>query len=712
MSAYRRRYRLPIRASTQLTSWLEPDRFEASAIDYAYNLLLGTPMLDQVSGVIDLDIFRQIALKGTRKRRFKNSTAEDNFIRTRLKAIRAAGGPKIATAPGKPIAKNMKILSQALGLSKCERETLQFLIACSQNQNLGALFRCFPARTISTVAKVISIAINQSKADVEGALNGMLTANGLITAEGLLSREEDPVELDKRILDLLLADKLTKEAVLQRFLPSAPASDLKADDFPYIKSELKTAQRLLQAGLGVHKKGINLLLYGPTGTGKTQLARILAANVGTQLYVAGKEDKDGLDPNARERLTSLMLGNKILAKSEAIIVFDEMEDIFRHQVFESFIRGEETKTGQMSKQWFNQLLENNPIPVIWISNSVAGVDPAFLRRFTYAIEMRPLSAGQRKRIWEHHLGDTKLEPKAVDQLATNFSVSPAQISNAVSSAKLLSSNATPDMATIESLVVPIEKLVSGKLRRAPRFDSISYLPEVLSTPVDLKAVADKLSGWKPGDGPGVSLCLYGPSGTGKSEFVRYLAHRMDRPLLVRRVSDIVSMWVGETEKNIAAAFREADQDGNFLLFDEADSFLRDRRGAVRSWEVSFVNEFLQQLEEFRGAVACTTNLYKDLDQASLRRFSFKIPFDYLKPEQALLMFKSVFANFLPGQMTTDDEAVVNASLRKFVNLAPGDFAAVSRRIKQIGISTSIGELLKELRAEAESKEAKPRAVGF
>lgn len=92
------------------------------------------------------------------------------------------------------------------------------------------------------------------------------------------------------------------------------------------------------------------------------------------------------------------------------------------------------------------------------------------------------------------------------------------------------------------------------------------------------------------------LCLYGPPGTGKTAFGQWLAETMGVPLLVKRASDLMSMWVGENEKNIAAAFRQAKNDGALLLIDEVDSFLQDRRGAKARWESSLVNEMLTQNE--------------------------------------------------------------------------------------------------------------------
>ena len=69
-----------------------------------------------------------------------------------------------------------------------------------------------------------------------------------------------------------------------------------------------------------------------------------------------------------------------------------------------------------------------------------------------------------------------------------------------------------------------------------------------------------------------------------------------RPLLIKRGSDLISAWVGETEQNLAKAFHEAEDLQAILLLDEVDGLLQDRRQATRSWEVSQVNEFLVQLE--------------------------------------------------------------------------------------------------------------------
>lgn len=77
-------------------------------------------------------------------------------------------------------------------------------------------------------------------------------------------------------------------------------------------------------------------------------------------------------------------------------------------------------------------------------------------------------------------------------------------------------------------------------------------------------------------------------------------------------------------KNIASAFSEAERDNAVLLIDEVDSFLRDRRDAKASWEVTQVNEMLTQMEQFQGVLIASTNLIEGFDQAALRRFDLKL----------------------------------------------------------------------------------------
>ncbi|MBF0917391.1 MAG: AAA family ATPase, partial [Campylobacter sp.] len=172
------------------------------------------------------------------------------------------------------------------------------------------------------------------------------------------------------------------------------------------------------------------------------------------------------------------------------------------------------------------------------------------------------------------------------------------------------------------------------------------------------------------------ICLYGVPGTGKSAYAKFIAKSLKKPIIIKKGSDLLSMFVGGTEQNIALAFKEAKDKKAVLVFDEVDSFLQDRSMAARSWEVTQVNEMLVQMESFDGIFIATTNLIDNLDKACLRRFDLKLEFGYLLPEQARNLFKKECALL---KVKFDENASKKVSSLGL--LAPGDFASVRRQAK-------------------------------
>jgi len=218
---------------------------------------------------------------------------------------------------------------------------------------------------------------------------------------------------------------------------------------------------------------------------------------------------------------------------------------------------------------------------------------------------------------------------------------------------------------------------------------------LLNCDTDLENLTQRIVAFK---GVNFSLCLYGVPGSGKSVYARYLAEQLKMKVLHKRASDLISKWVGESEQNIAAAFAEALRKKMLLVFDEADSFLQDRRHAHRSWEVTQVNEMLTQMESHPLPFVCMTNLMDDLDQASLRRFTFKVKYDFLTRKQSESAFRHFFGVEPSG------------SLGELRSLTPGDFAVVAKKSRICGID-SPQELTAMLRQEQEVKDVK-KSVGF
>ena len=190
----------------------------------------------------------------------------------------------------------------------------------------------------------------------------------------------------------------------------------------------------------------------------------------------------------------------------------------------------------------------------------------------------------------------------------------------------------------------------------------------------------------------------------------HIATALEKPLIIKQASDLMSKFVGETEAQMAAMFREAEAEKAVLLLDEADSFLMDRRGAQRTYEVTEVNEMLQGMERYNGIFICTTNLLDRLDQAALRRFTFKIKFKPLSNEQREKMFVV--------EALANDASLLTAEIRGQLGLldqlCPGDFAAVKRQAVILDSELGAIEFLEQLQAEHRIKPEvrENRGMGF
>jgi SpoVK/Ycf46/Vps4 family AAA+-type ATPase len=179
----------------------------------------------------------------------------------------------------------------------------------------------------------------------------------------------------------------------------------------------------------------------------------------------------------------------------------------------------------------------------------------------------------------------------------------------------------------------------------------------------------------------------------------HLARTLDRPLIVKRASDLLSKWVGETEARIADAFREAHHRGGVLLLDEVDSLLFDRTMAKATWEVTQVNELLTWLDRHPLPVIAATNHPDRLDPATLRRFVFKLRLLPLSPSRAARAFSRFFGREAP------------ATLAGLTNLTPGDFAVVARQLRHRP-AHSPEEIVGRLACESSAKPESGRRIGF
>lgn len=150
------------------------------------------------------------------------------------------------------------------------------------------------------------------------------------------------------------------------------------------------------------------------------------------------------------------------------------------------------------------------------------------------------------------------------------------------------------------------------------------------------------------DRRGVRMLFYGPPGTGKTLAAEVMAHALGVDLLVVDLASLVSKYIGETEKNLAAIFEVAERSRALLLFDEADALFGKRTDAqdahdrYANLETAYL---LQRLERYEGVAVLTTNLRGQLDKAFSRRFEFIVEF----PEPDAGVREALWRLHLPAQ---------------------------------------------------------------
>ena len=611
--------------------------------------------------------------------------------------------PSMPRAP--TLARNIKRLAERLGLNALERDILHFTIVQRVQPDFSEVLQSLGELTRASACRLFAECLGASVRDVQMALD----ERGRLCRAALLSIDDARAYAFEAKIDVLqgLPESLLMEHddlidLFGRSVVRSPAPLLTLEDFPHLADDLAILRSYMSASCRRRRVGVNVLFYGRPGTGKTEFVRVLARSLNLNLMEISTEEPSGRPRAGKDRFESMRFAQSLLGGGERhVLLFDEVEDVF------SRARGEHRGEGNGGggKGWVNQLLERNPVPTFWVTNHLGDIDPAYRRRFDLALHFEVPPAVVRRRLIDRYLGDLAVPEAWRARLARHDSVVPAVVERATKvGADVCAQEPTlrPEQVLTRVLNHTLVALGAARLSDSDDAQIGGYRLDLLNADCNLERMREGLQ--RVGEG---RLCLYGPPGTGKTAFGRHLAESLGRPLLARRASDILSPYVGEAERNIAAMFEQARQDGAVLLLDEADSLLRDRRGAQRSWEVTQVNEMLTQMEAYRGIFVASTNLMESLDSAAMRRFDACIRLGYLDREQAWEMFCAL-ANTL-GLAKVQE---VRESVSGLSTLTPGDFAAVARgaRLHPVGSAEELGDRLSKT---CESKGDRPRQpIGF
>ena len=573
--------------------------------------------------------------------------------------------------------------------------------------NTARLEMDYRSHTTSRLTWFVNLCTGMS----EQAVRATLRSSARLCRYGLIS-PRDHSELSPKIRYFL--DGINDEPLVSSFYRKDTTDVLPMDFFGDLaKKHVPILKKLLAGQCG---RGINILLYGAPGTGKTSFARALAAETGRTCYQIEQrpKDRDGdfMAAKSEIRYAAIEICNEQTVAEESIIVVDEADSLLRCTnmgILEMFGRSSSV-TGD--KGLMNDLLEKNSAPTIWITNTGAeALDLSNRRRFDYSIRFDPLTKNQRVNIWKNAASKAgvsgKLTSKDIVRLIERYPVNTGIVARAFENAARTGGTRTECRRMIEALLDQQCEL-SGCDDNSVEAASVSKDYSLDGLNIKSKVPLEKVlcaarrfldSAARDGDrdAPRMNILLSGVPGSGKTEFVKYLASQLGRPLCMRKPSDLKSKWVGETEQNIAAAFREAREKRSVLFFDEIDSFLDNREAIQQGHEKSMVNEVLQQMESFGGVFVGTTNFSGMLDPAVARRFTFKIELDYLTSSGKRHFFKK----FFDVDLSSEEES----ALDKLERLTPGDFRTVRQELYYLGDDVDNADRIAALEEEVRAKSA-------
>ena len=520
-------------------------------------------------------------------------------------------------------------------------------------------------------------------------LTKLLSPSGALMAVGLLQPRDKLPRLSDFWSDFLIRNEGNLVQGLVQVLEPKESPDgaarLPDDD-----------REILQIVLQKREPGINVLLYGKAGVDKLRLARTLVEGASGTAYTLVPEIPEEDHP------TAILVGQRLLAGTgnQPILVVEKAASVLsraqRDDLLFFGIRDEEESACALDER----LLSGNLVPTLWLAGDARRLHAETLTRFLFHAEALKGTRADRTALVESMIDSLPISTREKTELAKLEGLSAPQLVGARRLATMTGGGSRPTFARHFRIAAGrSQKALSRRHKDEARLPVTQYSLDYIHAagrfgPSQiLKALQQRPVG---------SLCLYGLPGTGKTQFAEYLAQELGKPLLIKRASELLDKYVGESEKRIGEAFDQAEEEGAILLLDEADSFLRDRSRSQHAWEVSTVNELLQRMERFEEIFIGTTNVFDQIDTAALRRFTFKLEFLPLTLEQRWAMFLNETG--LRGKSLSEKRQLAYEERLAFMkDLTPGDFATVKRQCVLLGESLSPEDWLGQLELEVKAK---------
>jgi SpoVK/Ycf46/Vps4 family AAA+-type ATPase len=473
---------------------------------------------------------------------------------------------------------------------------------------------------------------------------------------------------------------------------------------------LKAKNKLKFSEVVEYGNALAMLFVGKSGTGKTMLANAISNHLGKKILLFNFHNLSQVHSMLEEQQVFSVLFREA-RMNDAILFFDESEDILQNRINDLLIE-----------------IEKHEGIVIFATNAEFSIDEAMRRRINLILNIPDPGPGLRKDIWQIHLPEKMQLAKDVDlnQLARRYELNGGLIKNAVFSALFQAVNEDNQenpqvkmehleygardqlqnklfMSNLERLKIPSNGLDNIVLPENEK----DKLKEIINIEKSRKVLIGQ---WGFDDvfpnHNGVAVLFHGPSGTGKTITAEAIAYEMGKKLKIINYSQVVSMFVGGTEKALEALFEEVADSDSILLFDEADALFASRTGinhATDRYANVETDVLLSLIERYNTFTILTTNFMKNIDKAFYRRMNYIIEFKEPTKKERLELWKMLTPNKLPlhedvnFEKLAKDYVFTGGDIKNVIIRAATNKAVSMERdvvIKQVDLETLSKEIQK------------------
>ncbi|MDQ3365152.1 MAG: ATP-binding protein [Myxococcota bacterium] len=563
---------------------------------------------------------------------------------------------------GAPEREPIRELAQRLGVDARGADFLSFVIACCTDPvSAAAMLRLQGPSSVHGASIASYVAVSHAGDDARELALGLATDHPLVQHSILESRSDPAVtpalkvwSVNPRVPRFLLGDATVPEPLVHVDVPALVVFD----------EEQRAALDQLASVIGADRP-VTIVLEGPTGSGRATAVAVAARTLGRAAVVLPLERMDRGIEVLEDGLRAL---RREVALTGAIAVIRGLEEL-------------DSAEDQPRRRRLEQFVARFPAPLV-VTTTFAGQ----AMRFAGELLRQPWtasSADARRNMWSvmlahedpaHTLSDAEL-----DQLGHRYTVAAGTMTEALATARLTS--ASP--LTMEAVVTALRQRTTERLtgltthvRVTQEWNDLVLAPDTRGQVEALVArvrlshqVLDRWGlGKRVGRATGVAALFSGPPGTGKTMVAGLVAKELGLDLHQIELSQVLSKWIGETEKQLGQIFDAAATGHCLLLFDEADA-LFTKRTEVKSSNDRYsnleVNFLLQRMEAFRGIVILTTNLDSSMDPAFKRRLASHVVFWPPDEDERERLWRS----FLDGDLPVSGDLDIDRLVQMFPDLS-------------------------------------------